>query len=147
MIYLLKVTAFNMPRLVRVAGLSLMLLVGLTYLWVFVHSPAPGYLRGSFLAAFFGSFVAAVGVFWGSRAVGWWPGAAICGLGFGAYIISRTLGLPGFPKAVGAWHDPTGTIALICEGLFLVLYASVAVGMNVAAPEERDWGEQDFFTS
>ncbi|MGH3319515.1 MAG: hypothetical protein ACRDN9_04930 [Streptosporangiaceae bacterium] len=139
MIHLLRVTAFNLPRSTRLSGATLIVLVGVVHLWVFTHSTAPGYVIGLFLAASVGSFLAVAGLLAGFRGVSWKLGAAISGLCFVGYVVSRAIGLPSFSAAVGAWHSPLGTVGLVLEALLLALYVSLLVGWNVDAPGQRDW--------
>ena len=43
--------------------------------------------------------------------------------GLGALVASRTIGLPGLPAEPDAWFEPMGVASLVCEGLFVVLFA------------------------
>lgn len=128
----------NGPGVTRWAGVSLILLVGLIHL---VETPEhfefAGYLGALFVAAVIGSLVAAFGVFRGARSWGWTLGAVISGVALVAYLISRTVGLPGFSE--GVWDEPLGTLAMILEASFLGVYFTVVTGLNVAYPETRDW--------
>jgi hypothetical protein len=138
-IHLLKVTAFNLPRLTRLVGVVVALLVGVVYWWVAAHSVAPRYVTGLLIVAAVGSLVAATALVVGFRRVGWGLAVTVSGLGGVAYIVSRTLGFPGFSAAVGAWHDPVGTLSLLLEVLLLAVYISLRLGWNVDAPGQRDW--------
>jgi hypothetical protein len=138
-IHLLKVIAFNLPRLTRLVGVMTALLVGVVNLWVAAHSSAPSYVNGLLIAAAVGSVLAAAGLVVGFRRAGWGLAVTVSGLCCVAYIVSRTLGLPGFPAAVGAWHDPVGTLSLLLEVLLLAVYVSLRLGYNVDAPGQRDW--------
>lgn len=139
MIHLLKVTAFNMPRLTRLSGVALALLVGLAHLWALTHSEAPGYVRALFVVAVTGALLAALGIVAGLRSLGWHVAVTTSGLGLLAYVLSRAVGLPGFAAAVGAWHNPLGTVTATLELLLLVLYVSLLVGWNVDTVGARDW--------
>jgi hypothetical protein len=140
MIYFLKATAFNLPRVTRLAGILLILLVGLIHLYKFPeHFEAAAYVGVLFLANLAGSLVAAVGIYRGAHGWGWLLGAVIAGGAFVAYLASRTLGLPGFEEAVGKWGTPWGTFSLMIESLFLAGYLSLVTGVNVAAPDRRGW--------
>jgi len=39
----------------------------------------------------------------------------------------------------GNWANPMGTVSFGLEALFVLLYFSIITGMNVAAPDKRDW--------
>lgn len=144
MIHLLKVTVFNLPRLTRSTGAVTAFLLGLINAWVATHSTAPNYVNGLLAAAAVGSWLAMACFVAGVRSVGvlsvGWGLAAtasgLCGIG---YIVSRTLGLPGFSAAVGAWHDPLGTLSLVLEVLLLAVCGSLRLGWNVDTAGQRDW--------
>lgn len=138
-VHLLKVTAFNLPRLTRLSGVVTALLIGVINLWVATHSTAPSYVNGLLIAAAVGSWLAAAGLVAGFRSAGWRLAVTISGLCCVAYIVSRTLGFPGFAAAVGAWHNPVGTLALLLEALLLAVYVSLRLGWNVDVSGQRDW--------
>ncbi len=126
MIDFLKITAINMPRLTRLAGIAMILAVGAIHLSKTPeHFEAAPYLGALFIANAIGSFVSAAGILRGSKTWGWTLGAAISALALVAYPISRFFGLPGFEEAAGAWDTPLGSLAMIFEGLFLTGYAAV----------------------
>jgi hypothetical protein len=130
----------NQPQLTRLAGVVLVLAVGVVHL---VEAPghfeAAAYLGALFVANFVGTLVAAAGVSSGAKSWGWNLGALVCALSLLAYPASRLFGLPGFPEAVGEWDEPLGTLAMILEGLFLAGWLSVITGLAVAAPDRRTW--------
>jgi hypothetical protein len=70
-----------------------------------------------------GALVAAVGIYQDRRALGWVLGLLVAGGAIVAYVASRTIGLPGLPAEPDAWLEPTGVASLLCEGLFVVLFA------------------------
>jgi hypothetical protein len=132
----------NLPRITRLAGVALVLVVGLIHL---VEAPehfaAVAYLGTLFAVNFVLALASAVGIWRGSKSWGWLLGAGISAVSILAYLWSRALGLPGFPEGVGAWNTPVGSVSVIVEALFLGLYISVVTGMNVAYPDERHWDE------
>ena len=131
--------SFNGPGAVKFSGVGLILLIGLTHMYVFPeHFEAASYIGLSFGALFAGTLLSALGILRG-RQWGWTLGSVICAFAFVAYIISRTLGLPGFGGAIGDWATPAGTMAEIFEAGYLGLHFSVITGMNVASPDKRDW--------
>ena len=131
---------FNQPRLVTFTGISLILLVGFTHMYVFPrHFETAPYLGLSFAVLFVLSLISAFSILRGSRRWGWALGAVISGVAFVSYILSRLFGFPGFEEAHNSWANPAGTVAMAFEVLFEFTYVSLVTGMNVAWPEERDW--------
>lgn len=70
-----------------------------------------------------GALVAAVGIYRGQRTLGWLLGLFIAGGALLAYAASRTIGLPGLPAEPDAWFEPMGVASLVCELLFVILFA------------------------
>jgi len=68
------------------------------------------------------ALVAVVGVHRNQRVAGWGLGLLIAGGAFLAYVLSRTVGLPGLPAEPDAWLEPMGVASLACEGLYVVLF-------------------------
>ena len=106
-------------------GIALILAIGLIHLITTPHHfEAATYLGWLFLANFAGSLLAAVGIYRGAS-WGWLLGVLIAVISFVAYLISRTVGLPGTGgEFVGHWNA-WGIISLIVEALFVALYLSV----------------------
>jgi hypothetical protein len=78
-----------------------------------------------YLANFCGALTAAIGIYRG-RSWGWSLGALVAGGAFVAYVISRTVGLPGLPVEE-EWLEPLGLLSLLVEALFVGLYLAVLV--------------------
>jgi hypothetical protein len=76
-----------------------------------------------FVANGLGAVVAAIGIYRNQRGLGWLLGLAVAGGALLAYVASRTIGLPGLPAEPDAWFEPMGVASLVCEGLFVVLFA------------------------
>ena len=76
-----------------------------------------------FVANGLGALVAAYGIYRNQRGLGWVLGLAVAGGALLAYVASRTIGLPGLPAEPDAWFEPMGVASLVCEGLFVVLFA------------------------
>lgn len=108
------------------AGISLIVIVGLIHL---INSPGDleegSYTGLLYLANFVGALTAAIGIYRG-RSWGWSLGALVAGGAFVAYVISRTVGLPGLPVEE-EWLEPLGLLSLLVEALFLGLYVMVSV--------------------
>jgi hypothetical protein len=108
------------------AGISLIVIIGLIHL---INSPGDleegSYTGLLYLANFVGALTAAVGIYRG-RSWGWSLGALVAGGAFVAYVISRTVGLPGLPVEE-EWLEPLGLLSLLVEALFVGLYLTVFV--------------------
>ena len=96
-----------MPDILVGAGISLIVIVGLIHL---INSPGDleegAYTGVLYLANFVGALAAAVGIYWRKR-WGWVLGFLVAGGAFAAYVISRTVGLPGLPVET-EWLEPWG---------------------------------------
>ena len=106
------------------AGISLIIIVGLIHL---IGAPedleeAP-YQSLLFLANFFGALTAAIGIYRG-RSWGWSFGVLVAGGALVAYVVSRTIGLPGLPVEE-EWLEPLGLLSLLVEALFMGLCVTV----------------------
>jgi hypothetical protein len=104
------------------AAISLIVIVG------FIHLiDATGNLRDYQglleLANFFGALTAAVGIYRGHR-WGWALGAMVAVGAFAAYMISRTVGLPGLPVDA-YWLEPIGLLSLLVESLFVGIFLTI----------------------
>jgi hypothetical protein len=96
------------------------------------------YIGILFAVSVVGALVAAVGIGRGER-WGWVLGAVVAGGSIVAYLLSRTVGLPGFRE--NSWEEfaePLGLLSLLVEGLLIVVAAMVlpvrsAPGRSAAA--------------
>lgn len=95
---------------------------GLTHLLLseehFGHAPYLGFM---FLANFAASSVAAFGLARGGKTWAWLLGCAVCGGALAGLLVSRTLGFPGYPEAVGQWFNLPAFISLGLDLAFLSL--------------------------
>ena len=67
------------------------------------------------------------------RAPAWtgWAAGVLLGAGpFAAYILSRTVGLPGDTGDVGNWGDWVGTVSLFVEAALVVLSISMLLALR-----------------
>lgn len=107
------------------ASIALIVVVGIIHL---IETPeyfeVATYLGILFLANFVGALVAAVGIYRGAG-WGWVLGALVAAGAFVAYILSRTIGLPGLEEA--EFFEPLGVVSLIAEAAFVGL-AGLAAG-------------------
>jgi uncharacterized membrane protein YhdT len=70
-----------------------------------------------------GALVAAIGILRNQRALGWLLGLLVAGGAILAYVASRTIGMPGLPAEPDAWLEPSGVASIVCEVLFVILFA------------------------
>ena len=106
------------------AGITLIVIVGVIHLIDATGNlqTYQGYLE---LASFFGALLAAIAIYRGHR-WGWTLGVLIAGGAFVAYVISRTVSLPGLPVDP-EWLEPLGLLSLLVEGLIIGLYLTIFV--------------------
>jgi hypothetical protein len=53
---------------------------------------------------------------------GWLVGALVAGGALVMYVVSRSVGLPGYAFAMGRWFGPLAIISFIVEALFVALF-------------------------
>lgn len=116
------------------AGIALILLTGLVHV---IEAPEyfqdAAYLGILFLLNCAGSALAALGIYRGSKDIGWGLGLLIAVGSIVAYLISRTIGLPGM--GTEPWGVPAGLLALTAEGLFVLLALPVLLMPDVPLPD------------
>ena len=106
-------------KLILWLGITLIVEIGLLHIMTAQKEyEEAAYLGYLFAANFFGSLVAAFGMYFKQR-WGWMIGAAIAAGSIAGYIWSRTLGMPGMN--VEEWITPYGVVALSLETAFLAL--------------------------
>ena len=114
--------AFKVPRMVKLTAILLIVAVGLVHLrGAPPHYNFAPYMGIAFVANFVGALVAAVGIY-RDALWGWLLGVLIAGGALVMYVVSRSIGLPGFELAVGRWFGPLATSSLIVEVLFLAVF-------------------------
>jgi hypothetical protein len=109
----------------RASGIVLILLIGLLNFHIphFLIERAPRSSYGAYLlelallANVLGAVIAAVGIYLGWRWA-WLLGVVIASISVALYVVQETVGLPGLPRM---WLEPSRLLALLLEGLFLVL--------------------------
>ncbi|MFI6808076.1 hypothetical protein ACIBO6_24155 [Streptomyces luteogriseus] len=142
--------AFDLPVFTTLSAIGLMLGFTLVQLWILVtHQAVPVYFTAYLALLTAGSALAAAGITlgWLSPAgalhrggrLAWALGSCVSLVSIGLYLISRTAGLPGLGELAGRWDYIPGTLTLALAGLFAGLHFSVFTGLNVAAPDRRDW--------
>jgi hypothetical protein len=118
----------NTPILSRTrtwAGLVLVLATGLIHgVEGPAHSHEAAYQGLLFFLNAAGALVAARGISRGATLWGWTLGMLISAGALTLYIASRTIGLPGL-EIDDEWFEPLAVAALLVEGLYILVYASV----------------------
>src|SRR5262249_23326633 len=109
-------------------GMALIAVTGVIHL---ILAPEYGdyapYLGLLFVANGLGAALALVGIVRHAR-WGWVIGVLVAGGAAIAYVWSRSVGLPSLPEDDSEWLDPLGLVALMSEGLFVLLAVGVLTG-------------------
>src|ERR687886_980014 len=114
--------SFRVPRILKLMAILLIIAVGVIHLiGASPHYRVAPYIGVLFVANFIAALVAAVGIY-RDALWGWLLGVLIAGGALVMYVVSRSVGLPGFELSVGRWFGPLATIALIVEVPFLALF-------------------------
>ena len=117
-----KTTNMRRQRILRLATIVLIVVVGLTHLiGAPQHYRVAPYIGVGFVANFIGALVAAVGIY-RDALWGWLLGALVAGGALVMYVVSRSVGMPGFEHAVGRWSGPLGILSLVVEALFIAIF-------------------------
>lgn len=112
----------TMRRILIAAAILLIIAVGLVHLrGAPPHYRVAPYLGVGFVANFIGALVAAVGIY-RDALWGWLLGALVAGGALVMYVVSRSVGLPGYELAIGRWFGPLGTLSVVVEVLFIAVF-------------------------
>jgi uncharacterized membrane protein YhdT len=120
----------------KTLGIVLIIVVGLLnfHLPHFLLEPTKSNDPASFLLELvllmnvLGALIAALGIY-RDRRWGWLLGIFIVGVSVLLYLAQETVGLPGLPKM---WLEPSRIVALLVEGLFILLARSQVGSSNIA---------------
>ena len=114
--------ALRAPTILKLMAALRIVAVGLIHLISTPqHYRAAPYIGVLFVANFLGALVCAFGIY-RDALWGWLLGVLVAGGALVAYIVSRSVGLPGFEQAAGRWLGPLGVVSLIVEALFVALF-------------------------
>jgi hypothetical protein len=103
------------------SAIAFIIVTGLTHLVTAPDEFTEATYKGlMFMANGIAAFVAAVGIYRGSKTWGWGLGLLVAGGAIVMYVVSRTLGLPNL-GVDGEWFEPIGVLSLIVEGTYVVL--------------------------
>src|SRR4051794_6505126 len=92
-----------------------------------------GYLGGLFIAAVVACVAVAAALTRTSHRLAWAAAGGLAGVLALGYVLSRTVGLPGFTGDIGEWSEPAGLVSLVAEGLVLSLAGTVLANRHAAA--------------
>jgi hypothetical protein len=84
-----------------------------------------GYLGALFIAAVAGSVVLAAALARTSDDRAWAGAGALAALILIGYLLSRSVGLPGFTGDTGNWSEAPGLVSMVVESLEIVLAGTV----------------------
>jgi hypothetical protein len=95
-----------------------------------VHIPITGehleeapYMGALFIALTVACGICAILLVLRDNPLVWMVAGGVAALAVIGYVLSRTVGLPQIDDDVGNWSDPLGTVALVTEGLTVVMAA------------------------
>jgi hypothetical protein len=86
---------------------------------------AIGYLGGLFIAAVVACLVIAAALTRTSDDRAWAAAGSLTALILLGYILSRSVGLPGFTEDTGEWSEPLGLASMVAEGLLVFVTGAV----------------------
>jgi hypothetical protein len=86
---------------------------------------AIGYLGGLFIAAVVASLLLAAILTRTTDALAWAATGGLAAVILLCYVLSRSVGLPGFTDDVGEWTEPLGLASMVVEGLVVFLAGAV----------------------
>ena len=114
--------SFRVPRTLKLMAILLIIAVGVTHLiGTSPHYRVAPYIGVLFVANFIAALVAAVGLY-RDALWGWLLGVLVAGGALVMYVISRSVGLPGYEHAVGRWFGPLAVVSLVVEALFIAVF-------------------------
>jgi hypothetical protein len=117
-----KASSLVVRRILKPAAILLIVAVGLIHLiGAPQHYNAAPYVGVGFIVNFIGALGAAVGLYQ-DMLLGWLLGVIVAGGALVMYVVSRSVGLPGFEHAVGRWSGPLGVLSLVVEALFIAVF-------------------------
>ena len=118
----------KLPKPLVWAGMALMLITAFVHLISAPNAFEDGWYKGGLLVVVtISALLAATGIQEGEWAWGWGLGSLVAVAALVGYMANSTVGLPGLPADGDAWGNPLGIVAVVAEGL-LVLLAVGAFG-------------------
>jgi hypothetical protein len=86
-----------------------------------------GYLGALFIVAIVGCLAVAAAMTRTSDDRVWQAAGGLAALILLCYVISRSIGLPGFTDDIGEWSEPLGLASMVAEGFLVFVTAAVLV--------------------
>jgi hypothetical protein len=80
----------------------------------------PTYVGVGYIVLEVEAVVAAVALMVSGASMSWLLALGIAAGPLAGYILSRSVGLPGYTDDIGKWDEPLGILSLIVEGLLVV---------------------------
>lgn len=112
----------NLPKPVVWVGITFMLVTSFVHLVVAPYAFEDAIYKGVlFIMSAISALIAAMGIQEGHEVWGWGLASIVAGATLVSYLANVTIGLPGLPAEPRAWPEPLALIALLAEGLTLVL--------------------------
>jgi hypothetical protein len=93
-----------------------------------------GYLGALFIAAIIGSLLLAAILTRTSDGLVWTATGGLAAVILLCYVVSRSVGLPGFTDDVGEWAGAPGLASMVIEGLLVFLTAAVLLTRRYPMP-------------
>lgn len=90
-----------------------------------------GYIGGLFIVAIVACLAIAAALTRTSDDRAWAAAEGLAGLILLGYLLSRTVGLPGFTGDIGDWSERLGLASMVAEGLLVFVTATVLASRHV----------------
>jgi hypothetical protein len=119
-------------RIVAIGGLVALALIHMIQLPDAFHEI--GYLGALFIAAIVASLGLAAILTRTSDEVVWAAAGSLAALVLLGYVISRSVGLPGFTDDMGEWAERPGLVSMVVEGLLVLVSTAVLATRRAPAP-------------
>jgi len=88
----------------------------------------PDYIGVAYIVLEVEAIVAATALVVSATRMWWLLSLGVAGVPLAGYIVTRSVGLPGYTNDVGNWGEPLGLASMVAEGSLLVLAALAVVG-------------------
>jgi len=95
-----------------------------------------GYLGGLFIVAVIACLAIAAALTRTSDDRAWAAAEGLAALILLGYVLSRTVGLPGFTDDIGEWSEPLGLASMVAEGLLLCVTGAVLSTRHLPMPRK-----------
>jgi hypothetical protein len=136
--------AFDLPRAVTGLGVSLLIGIAATHIYVWTSQDAlPPYFQvyAAVVVALCLMFAGSMGFGRNPRVAqaGWYFGSGLAIAVLAVDVGTRVVSLPSLVAVTGRWDFAPATFALAFAGAFIGLHGSVLLGINVAYPRRQHW--------